>query len=233
VLTPEKPESFCLGAPPRDPLVQAFGRGGVEFVPSCRPAERLFDRLADEALAGVADKDRRAQVEEAGRVGHQLAIVGVRLAEADAGVEANFFQRDAGREQGVAPGRKAGVDFGHHVVIPRLVLHRLRRAPHVHGTDAGAALTGDVEHVGIALQAGHIIDDLGPVGDELQPMGHGGIERVVPAPIGKTVGCDIDDSHQQRPAQNAAGMRQFEPSGAELPVRGGCGECHTTMVTRE
>jgi hypothetical protein len=62
-------------------------------------------------------------------------------------------------------------------------------------------------------------------------MRHGSLHRVVPPPVGKTVGRDVDDAHHERPAQITTGMRQFEPSGAELPVGGGRRECHMSDGT--
>ncbi len=62
-------------------------------------------------------------------------------------------------------------------------------------------------------------------------MRHGSLHRVVPAPVGKTVGRDVDDAHHERPAQITTGMRQFEPSGAELPVGGGRRQIHMSDGT--
>jgi hypothetical protein len=56
-------------------------------------------------------------------------------------------------------------DFGNDVGIRRLVLHCSGRTLHVHRADAGRGFEGDVHHLGVAFQAGDIVDDLRPGGD--------------------------------------------------------------------
>ena len=73
------------------------------IVPAVRSAVLVADHLADEALARVADQQRAAQVVKPPAVGHQREVVLVRLAEADAGVEADPLAVDAGGDQRIAP----------------------------------------------------------------------------------------------------------------------------------
>ena len=51
------------------------------------------------------------------------------------------------------------------VAVLGIVLHGLRRPLHVHGTNACARFPGDAQHARIALQSGHVIDDLRTGGD--------------------------------------------------------------------
>ena len=53
-------------------------------------------------FARVADQDRAAEFVEATAMGHQRQVMLVRLAKADAGIEADPLALDAGSEQGVA-----------------------------------------------------------------------------------------------------------------------------------
>ena len=51
------------------------------------------------------------------------------------------------------------VNLADHVLVSRRVLHRPRRSLHVHHANARAALAGDVHHLRIAGQPGHVVDD--------------------------------------------------------------------------
>jgi hypothetical protein len=142
-------------------VVGGSGGASIKFVAGRRTAERLLECLADEPLPRVAHEDRHAEVEEYAGTGHELAVVGVGLPEADARVEADFFEGNAGGDERIATGGEVGVDLGHDVVVAGSDLHRLRRAPHVHGAHAGARLPSHAEHIGVALEAGDVVDDLG------------------------------------------------------------------------
>ena len=78
---------------------------------------------------------------------HERDVVLVRFAEADARVEADPLARNAGRHERVAPLAQVLAHFGDDVGVRRIVLHRLRRALHVHRAHAGARLDGHVDHL--------------------------------------------------------------------------------------
>ena len=207
----------------------------------------------------MTDKDRHAQIEKLTRAGHQFKIVGMRLAEPDARIEADAVERDPSGEQRVAAPLEVAMDVADHIVIAGIDLHGLRGALHVHGTDAGTRFHGDAEHAGIPLQAGDVVDDLsaqfdcpgrhrrlrcvdrdrnsrlscqlphdlshtakflvgrnryrvgpralatdiedvGPLRDDLQPLGNSGLDALMASAVGKAIGRDVDDPHHERPA---------------------------------
>jgi hypothetical protein len=124
----------------------------------------------------MADEDRHAEVEKLARTGHEFEIVGMGLAESDPRIEADPVEWDPRGEERVATLLEVDVDIAHDVVVAGIDLHRLWRALHVHGTDAGTRIEGDAEHVRVALQARDIVDDLGAQFD--RPGGHHRLRRV-------------------------------------------------------
>ena len=206
------------------------------------------------------DQHRAAQLVEPAAVGHEREVVLVRLAEADAGVEADPLAVDAGGQQGVAPLGEVVEDLRDDVAVVRIVLHRLRRALHVHRADAGAgarrraaaspgrpcrpvtslmisapasmAPRGDgglarvdrdrhvgllgealddrqdaaqlfvgVDRLGVGPRAfAADVEDVGAVGDQPQGVVDGRLRVEKLAAVGKAVGRDVDDAHQQRAA---------------------------------
>ena len=92
-------------------------------------------------------------------IGHERDVVLVRFAEADARIEADSLACDAGRDERVAPLAQILADFRNDVGVGRVVLHRLRRALHVHRANAGRRIDGDLHHFRIAFQAGDVVDD--------------------------------------------------------------------------
>lgn len=137
-------------------------RGGIPLRHGGGPAESLLDKPVDEALAGMADEDRRAEIAELSRAGHERLIVGVGLAEADAGVEADPLERNAGGEEDIPTTGQVGVDFHDDVAVAGIELHRAGCALHVHRTDTSPRVASYREHGGVSCQARHIIDDFGP-----------------------------------------------------------------------
>jgi hypothetical protein len=91
----------------------------------------------------------------------------VRLAKADPGVEANRVERDPGRHQCVAAVGEVGGDVVDDIFILGIILHGLRRSPHVHDAETSVRLSGDFEHRGISREARHVVDNLGPGGNRL------------------------------------------------------------------
>ena len=98
------------------------------------------------------------------------------VAEHNARIEAVLRGRTAARDERVWAGRQIGVNLGDDIDVPRVELHRLGRALHVHDTDAGPCRPRHVQHPRIALQPGDVVDDLGPEIDG--PLGHSRLRRV-------------------------------------------------------
>ena len=91
----------------------------------------------------MADEEGLAEIVETVGVRHQRDVVLVRLPKANAGVEADARSLDAGREESVAALAEVVVNLGDDVGVGGIVLHRLRRPLHVHGTDAGLSFASD------------------------------------------------------------------------------------------
>ena len=72
-----------------------------------------------------------------------------RLAEPDAGIDEDRAARDTSRDRGFHARPQVRTDFRDHVVVARVVLHRLRRAAHVHRDEPGTGRGNHVEDVGI------------------------------------------------------------------------------------
>ena len=82
-----------------------------------------------------------------------------RLAEADAGIEADPLLRDPRRDREREPLLEEGRDLGGDIVVARLRLHRPRLALHVHETEIRAGVRDDARELGIAAQCGHVVDE--------------------------------------------------------------------------
>jgi hypothetical protein len=109
----------------------------------------------------VADEQRTSQRMESLAVGGQRDVVFMRLAEADAGIQANPVSLDAGRDQSIAPFGQIMKDLVDHVVIRWIDLHRLRSALHVHRHNSRAAFHGHMDHLRITFESRDVIDDFG------------------------------------------------------------------------
>ena len=105
-------------------------------------------------------------------MGHQRQIVGMGLAEADAGIEADPRLLDAGGEERVAPRCEPLVDLLNDIAVARIDLHRGGGALHVHRTDAGPRSDGQRQHGRIPFEPGDVVDDLGAALEGV--LGHGG-----------------------------------------------------------
>ena len=69
-----------------------------------------------------------------------------------------------------------GDDVVDDVDVPRCVLHRPRRALHVHEAEVGGVMGDRLGHLGVAAQRGHVVDELGA---ELESSTrHDGLGRV-------------------------------------------------------
>lgn len=110
----------------------------------------------------MADEERTAEVEKVPAMGHQRQVMFVRLSKADARVKANSFSRNACCQQCIASLGKVRMNFPHNVVVPRVVLHRLRRPPHVHRTDSHFFRHGKRNHPRVARETSDVIDNFGP-----------------------------------------------------------------------
>ena len=81
-----------------------------------------------------------------GKGAQQREVVRERLAEADAGVDEDPVTGDAGRDRGVDPRTEILADLAHDVRVDRVVLHRPRRALHVHRHETGSVLGDRRQH---------------------------------------------------------------------------------------
>ena len=98
-------------------------------------------------------------------VRQQGQIVLVRFAKSDARIQADPVPVQTVGEQRVSALSQISENVLDDVAVPGIVLHVLRRALHVHGAHACARFPGDAQHPRVALQAGHVIDDLRTGGD--------------------------------------------------------------------
>jgi hypothetical protein len=102
--------------------------------------------------------------------GDRLDALRRRLAEADAGVEHDAFARDAGLARNAERAREERLDVGHDVD------RRVGLVAIMHDHDRCSVLGHDRGHVGVALQAPHVVDHGGALGE--RPAGHLGLHRV-------------------------------------------------------
>ena len=104
--------------------------------------------------------DRPADRDQLVQAPHQLDVVLDRLAEADAGIEADRAPRGIpGRHGEREPLLEKRLDLGHDVVVDRIRLHRPRLATHVHQADVGARVGDHAGQLGIAPQRRHVVDE--------------------------------------------------------------------------
>ena len=108
----------------------------------------------------MADQQRATELVKVSTTANQFQIVIVRLAKPDSRVEAYAGPLDSSRHKSIAPACQVTGNIGHDVVIAWINLHAEGISLHVHGTDSRSALPGNIQHLGIPLQAGHVIDDL-------------------------------------------------------------------------
>ena len=95
------------------------------------------------ALAREADEHRPPEREQDVEPAHELEVVLDRLAEADAGVEADALLGDALRDRECEALLEERGDLGGDVVVVRFLLHRARRALHVHEAEVRVRVCDD------------------------------------------------------------------------------------------
>ena len=124
-----------------------------------RSAEPAFGRrrrdCIDEALARRADKERQTEFLEPAQPGNCRHALFRRLAEANAGIEDDGLPADAGARRDSKRARKESLD------VVQYVDQRIHGLAIVHDDDADPVTGDNIGHVGIALQAPHVIHDRG------------------------------------------------------------------------
>ena len=126
------------------------------------PTRRVVDagERPDEALAGCADHDRRAQHPERGHRAQQREVVLHGLTEPDPRIDAYALLGDAGEHGRLDPFPQELVHLGHDIVVARVVLHRLRLTEHVQQHDPGPRARDDLEEPRVATRR-DVVDDAG------------------------------------------------------------------------
>ncbi len=82
------------------------------------------------------------------------------LAEPESGIDCDAPSIDSMRTRALHPFAQKLRDFLRHFAIDRRLLHRARRALHVHQHQAAIAVRHGFEGTGL-LQCSHVIDDRG------------------------------------------------------------------------
>ena len=116
-------------------------------------------QTAQGALAREADEHRPPERDQHVEPAHELEVVRDRLAEADAGVEADPLLGDALRDREREPLLEERRDLGRDVVVARLRLHRPRLALHVHEAEVRAGVGDDSRELGVAAQSRDVVDE--------------------------------------------------------------------------
>ena len=105
--------------------------------------------------------DRAAERVEECKAVHQLEIVRDRLSEAEARIDQDARPVDARRLGGGDALFQPEIDFDEHVIVPRVLLHRLGRAQVVHQDDRGAGGRNDLRRARIESQGRHVVHEAG------------------------------------------------------------------------
>ena len=119
----------------------------------------------EHGLAGDADEEGAVGDAEVGEVAEELQVVVEGFAEAEAGVEDDACGVDAGVGEDVQSAFEVGADFGDDILISGGLLHGGGGAAHVHDDEAGGGFGGELDHAGIASEAGDVVDDVGSGGE--------------------------------------------------------------------
>ena len=116
---------------------------------------------AERGLARPADQQRRAEAQQFALSRQQTRGCVDGLAEADAGVEHDTIEGDAGNERGVAAVGEERGHVEHDIAVVRRGLHRARLALHVHQADAAHGVRRHGFERARPLQGAHVVDDVG------------------------------------------------------------------------
>lgn len=149
----------------------------------------------EHGLAGNANEEGAVGDAEAWQVAEELKVVFEGLAEAESGVEDDACGVDAGVGEDVEPAFEEGTDFGDDVVVSGVLLHGGGGASHVHDDEASGGFGGELDHAGIATEAGDVVDDVGSGGEcGTGDGGFHGVDGEEGAGLGADGADDGDDS---------------------------------------
>ena len=112
------------------------------------------------ALARMSYQDWTAKINKPRRISNQLNVMLVRFPKPNPRIEANLRWGNSRIEQSLLAFFQVNKNVLNHIVVLRVILHRLRSALHVHRTHAGLGSEGHVQHFWIALQSRDIVNDL-------------------------------------------------------------------------
>ena len=96
-------------------------------------------QMTDEAFSRVSHQQRATDVEKSMDLAYQRQVVFMRLPESDSRIEANSLLWDLKVQAKLQSSEQVPVDLLHHDFLTGIILHGLRRAPHMHHADADAA----------------------------------------------------------------------------------------------
>lgn len=119
----------------------------------------------EHGLAGDADEEGAVGDAEVGEVAEEVQVVVEGFAEAEAGVEDDACGVDAGVGEDVQSAFEIGADFGDDILVSGVLLHGGGGAAHVHDDQAGGGFGGELDHAGVATEAGDVVDDVGSGGE--------------------------------------------------------------------
>ena len=118
---------------------------------------RVAEQAAEGALARDADHEGAARARQLGQAADERQVVLHRLAEAEAGIEADPLLRDSLPDgEGEALLEERG-HLGYHVVVVRIRLHRPRLALHVHEAEICAGAGDDARELRIAAERRDVV----------------------------------------------------------------------------
>ena len=125
-------------------------------------ALRIAEDLPERALARDADEHGPAERAQLVEPPEELEVLVRRLAEADAGVDADALLADPAASTANADALlEEGQHIGDDVVVVRSGLHRPRLPLHVHETHVRASVRDHLGHLRVAAQRGDVVDELG------------------------------------------------------------------------
>ena len=93
---------------------------------------------------------------------HQQGVVFQRFTEAETRIQNQTLPRNPGRHTHFDAAVQISRHFRHHIVIARIILHRLRQALHMHQADADRGMLRQQFGRAFVFQRLHIVDDVGP-----------------------------------------------------------------------
>lgn len=102
--------------------------------------------VRDKTFTRMSDEQRTAQVVESIAIPGQHDVVFMGFSKSNSRIETNPGQINARRHKRISPGPEISKDVLDDVAIRRVVLHRLRRALHVHGADSASRLVREGYH---------------------------------------------------------------------------------------